>query len=208
MRTTLHKHFYETLDGMSIDDIIELVRGWDGALTVTPEPGDGTPEMAWGDTFFCYAPDGTMPAATQPFATIVTKNYPDDETSRLDRPGMSRLNIAAPRDEARRWAGEAPTSEAGDTSTADRVFVHPVYGSMGWLAVVNPGPRTADTTRSLLPGVRGGPCPLRQTPPDLRTGGIVVASHGPDAAVPRPQRSRGGSLARRALGRRGHELNH
>lgn len=37
--------------------------------------GGSTP--AWGDAFFCYAPDGVTPRMTQPYGTIVTKNYPD-----------------------------------------------------------------------------------------------------------------------------------
>ena len=56
-------------------------------------------QIAWGDTFFYYAPDGVVPSATQPFATIVTKNYPGDETSRLDRPDVFRVNMAAGREE-------------------------------------------------------------------------------------------------------------
>lgn len=135
---------------MRIEDIIALVGGWDCALAVTPGPGDGAPEIAWGDTFFYYAPDGTMPAATQPFATIVTKNYPDDETSRLDRPGAYRVNIGAGRDTVRTLAGDEDPGDATDTSEPDRIFVHPVYGALGWLAVVNPGPRTTETTRDLL----------------------------------------------------------
>ena len=53
-------------DDTSVEDIIDLVHSWDGALVVTPEPGDDAPEIAWGDTFFYYAPDGNMPARTQP----------------------------------------------------------------------------------------------------------------------------------------------
>lgn len=63
---------------MTIDEIISFVGGLDGVLTVRPAPGDGTPEISWGDTFFFYAPDGAVPATTQPFATVVTKNYPGD----------------------------------------------------------------------------------------------------------------------------------
>ena len=70
-----------------MDEVIEFVKSFDGTLAVIPGPGDGSPEIAWGDAFFYYAPDGTMPKATQPFATIVTKNYPDDGRSCLDRPG-------------------------------------------------------------------------------------------------------------------------
>ena len=40
-----------------------------------------------------------------PFATIVTKDYPDDRESRLDRPGAFRLNVAAGTDEFRRRIG-------------------------------------------------------------------------------------------------------
>ncbi|WP_427135995.1 DUF6194 family protein [Pseudarthrobacter sp. S9] len=48
-----------------------------------------------GRFVFFYAPEGTMPEATQPFATIVTRNYPGDDQSDLDRPGAFRVNIAA-----------------------------------------------------------------------------------------------------------------
>lgn len=69
---------------MSMEQIIETVRGFEGALVVVPEPGGDFPEIAWGDAFFYYAPDGRMPRSTQPYGTIVTKNYPDDSASDLD----------------------------------------------------------------------------------------------------------------------------
>jgi hypothetical protein len=34
--------------------------------------------------------------------------------------------------------------------TPDVVIPHPVYGCLGWLAVVDPGPRTEDALRDLL----------------------------------------------------------
>jgi hypothetical protein len=37
-----------------------------------------------------------------------------------------------------------------DPSVTDTVFAHPVYGSVGWLPVVNPGWRTETATRELL----------------------------------------------------------
>lgn len=137
---------------MTIDEIIALVKSFDGALAVTAGQGDGSPELAWGDTFFYYAPDGIMPQATQPFATIVTKNYPEDEQSRLDRSGFFRVNIAAGRAAFVEWTGHQPGEPADDVdpSVADRVIAHPVYGSLGWLAIVNPGPSTAQTARTLL----------------------------------------------------------
>ncbi len=136
-----------------MDEIISFVDGLDGVLTLRPAPGDGSPEIGWGDTFFSYAPDGVTPTATQPFATIVIKNYPGDEASRLDRPDTFRVNISAGKEAFIRWTGHAPREPAPtevDPSTADTVIAHPVYGTVGWLAVVNPGPRTEAATRELL----------------------------------------------------------
>ncbi|HEY6798242.1 MAG TPA: DUF6194 family protein [Kineosporiaceae bacterium] len=138
---------------MTQDEIIAFVGGLDGVLALRPAPGDGSPEISCGDTFFYYSPDGTIPATTQPFATIVTKNYPGDETSRLDRPNTFRLNVAAGKEAFIRWTGHAPREPAThevDPSSADTVIAHPVYGTAGWLAVVNPGPRTAAAIHELL----------------------------------------------------------
>lgn len=137
---------------MTIDDIISLLDDLDGVRTFQPGPDDGSPEIAWGDTFFYYAPDGVIPTATQPFATIVTKNYPGDTTSNLDDSGTFRVNMAAGKESFIHWTGHTPRDSAPnpDASTPDTVIAHPVYGSVGWLAVVNPGERTAETTRELL----------------------------------------------------------
>ncbi|MFC8719402.1 DUF6194 family protein [Kitasatospora sp. NPDC057198] len=134
---------------MTMDEIIDFTAGLDGVLTLRPAPGDGTPEISWGDTFFYYAPDGVLPKTGQPFATVVTKNYPGDTTSRLDRPGAYRVNIAAGREEFVRRTGHGPVP--GPTSGADdTVIAHPVYAAAGWLAVVNPAGRTAEDVRELL----------------------------------------------------------
>lgn len=138
---------------MTQDEIIAFVAGLDGTLAFRPAPGDGSPEISWGDTFFYYAPEGTVPGAGQPFATIVTKDYPGDEGSRLDRPGAFRVNVAATKETFRRWIGHEPREPVGrevDPDAADTVIAHPVYGTAGWLAVVNPGPRTDQAVRELL----------------------------------------------------------
>lgn len=142
---------------MSVDEITEFLGGLDGVLALRPRPGDGSPEISWGDTFFYYAPDGVVPKAGQPFATIVTKDYPGDEASRLSRPGAFRLNIAAGADAFSSWAGHQPSEPAGDVdhSVTDCVLAHPVYGSLAWLAVVNPGSRTDAATRELLRTAHG-----------------------------------------------------
>jgi len=67
---------------MTIDEISDFVQSLGDVLTVSPQEGDGTPEMAWGDRFFYYAPDGAVPPG-QPFATIVTKEYPGEPPAGL-----------------------------------------------------------------------------------------------------------------------------
>ncbi len=142
-----------TDEHLTMDEIISFVDGLGGVLTMRPEPGDGSPEIGWGDAFFYYAPDGVPPTATQPFATIVTKDYPGDEASRLDRADAFRVNIAAGKEAFVRWTGHSPRDPATtevDAGTTDTVIAHPVYGAVGWLAVVNPGERTEAATRELL----------------------------------------------------------
>lgn len=132
---------------MSIDEIIEHVASLDGVLVLRPQPGDGSPEISWGDVFFYYAPDGRVPNG-QPFATIVTKNYPDEDSPQLDEPGAFRLNIAVGRDALPALLdAEGPRAEPG---TDDTWTAHPVYGQLGWAAVVNPGARTGARGLSLL----------------------------------------------------------
>jgi hypothetical protein len=147
----------ETLEPVDIEEITQFVESLGGVLTVQPQPGDGSPEIAWGDRFFYVAPDGVVPR-TQPLASIVTKDYPDDVGSRLDRPGAFRLNIGAGREEFVAWTGHQPGEPAGgdvDLSTPDVLFAHPVYGYLGWLAVVNPGPRTDAAVQELLRTAHG-----------------------------------------------------
>ena len=130
---------------MSMEQIIATVRGFEGALVVVPEPGGDFPEIAWGDAFFYYAPDGRMPRATQPYGTIVTKDHPEDSASDLDPPGRWRVNVHVGR-------AALPELLGGpyDLAAADMVLPHPVYGPLGWICVVNPGERTTGTVVRLL----------------------------------------------------------
>lgn len=135
-----------------MNEIVDFVENLGGNLTLRPQPGDGTPEISWGDYFFYYAPDGVVPR-TQPFATIVTKDYPGDETSQLNRPNTFRVNVAAGKETFEEYTGYAPRDHPEgptDTSAPDTVFAHPAYATQAWLAVVNPGPTTDATIRDLL----------------------------------------------------------
>lgn len=142
---------------MTEDDIIRFVTGLPGVVAVTASEGDGSPEVAWGDTFFSYDPEGDLPADRRfPFATIVTKDYAGfDTASNLDRPGVFRLNIAVGRTEFQELVGYPPAAHADhhtrfDYSATDRLMPHPVYAVQAWVSIVNPGEATAAQAQSLL----------------------------------------------------------
>ncbi len=69
--------------------------------------------------------------------------------SNLDRPGAYRLNIGLTTAAYAALVGTPP--EGGyDHAAEDVLTPHPVYGGQHWVSVVNPGPATLDTVRTLL----------------------------------------------------------
>jgi hypothetical protein len=119
--------------------ISDFVQSLGDVLTVSPVEGDGTPEIAWGDLFFYYAPDGVVPPG-QPFATTVTKDYPGEPPAGLGD-GAFRVNIDAGRRD------EVPVE---DPALRDTVMPHPVYGHLGWVCVVEPGEGATPLLHDLL----------------------------------------------------------
>jgi hypothetical protein len=109
----------------------------------------GSPEVAWGDTFFIYDPRRTLEGSKRfPFATIVTKDYGDfDNASKLDRPSVFRLNIGVSKETC------GSLFDAGaehDYTTLDQLMPHPVYGRNHWVCVLNPSEATFETLKPLL----------------------------------------------------------
>lgn len=140
---------------MMMDQLVESVRSFDGVLVLAPDAASGAPEIAWGDFFFYYAPDGQVPRNQQPYGTIVTKDYPDDVASALDGEGRWRVNVHVGRITFHELLGVGPkeaTVDPGayDFSVTDVLLPHPVYGALGWIAVVDPGERTGETVLGLL----------------------------------------------------------
>lgn len=138
-------------------ELIEFVAALPEVTAITASADIGAPEIAWGDTFFYYDPDGTgMSGGRMPFATIVTKDYPGvDTTSEVDREGVYRLNVAAGREHFRKVVGYSPAAHADrsgehDYTACDRILPHPVYAAQGWVCVLNPGAATSALTRTLL----------------------------------------------------------
>jgi hypothetical protein len=121
-------------------------------------PDNGAPEVAWGDSFFFYEPDGPT-ARLMPFATIVTKNYPGfDTSSDLDRPEVYRLNLSVGRRVFAEVFGFGPAEaaeqvaahrDAFDPAALDTLMPHPVYAAQSWLSIVVPGERTTARAHEL-----------------------------------------------------------
>ncbi|HET7019010.1 MAG TPA: DUF6194 family protein [Streptosporangiaceae bacterium] len=141
---------------MTHEDVIEFATGLPGVVVQTASEGDGSPEVAWGDSFFFYDPDDSADNRRMPFTTIVTKNYDGfDEASDLNRPGVFRLNISVGRTAFQELVGYPPAEHADradhiDYTAIDQLFPHPVYSPQAWVSIINPGERTSDLARSLI----------------------------------------------------------
>jgi len=129
---------------MSMEQILETIRAFDGVLELAPAEGSAFPEIAWGDHFFYYAPDGEVPQRKQPYATIVTKNYPDDSLCHLDHPDRWRLNIHVGKIAFSELIGDDSRAESAavDFTAVDTVLPHPVYRALGWISIVNADAQT------------------------------------------------------------------
>jgi hypothetical protein len=128
-----------------------------GVATVVAAEDNGAPEAAWGDSFFFYDPADEIPPDRRfPFATIVVSDYPGfDAESRLDRPGVYRLNLSVGRDRFREVFGFPPAEFADhrdgfDFAELDRVLPHPAYGQQAWVSILVPGERTGAQALDLI----------------------------------------------------------
>ena len=137
---------------MTQDEIIAFVTGLPGVVAVVASEANGAPEVAWGDSFFFYDPDGDSPANRRmPFATIVTKDYAGfDTSSDLNRPGVFRLNIGVGREALEELTRHPPGGADFDAAAIDTLIPHPVYADQGWVAILNPGEKTAALARALV----------------------------------------------------------
>jgi hypothetical protein len=117
--------------------------------------------MADGNYFFFYDPDRTTPPDHRfPFATLVT-NDQYDQASRLDRPGVFRLDFGVSKAtyESLVGAPPAPPARPGasgvvetghDFTVLDQIMPHPIYANMFWLCVLSPGDATFEKVKPFL----------------------------------------------------------
>jgi hypothetical protein len=105
---------------------------------------------AFDDFFYIYDPDRNLPDERKmPFATIVTGNH-YDTVSDLDRPGAWRLNVGLTKATYAGLFAAAPPGTTYDHAATDTVLPHPEYAGQHWVCVVDPGPATERTLRTLL----------------------------------------------------------
>ena len=128
-------------------------------------PDDGSPEVAWGDTFFIHHEDKHR----FPFATIVTKDYGDfDNLSNLNREGVFRLNIGVSK---KTFDSLFPAGVDHDFTALDELMPHPVYGPNHWVSVLNPSAETFTSLKPLLDeayGIAAGRVERRKEKADER----------------------------------------
>lgn len=144
---------------MTEEETITWLKTLPGVLVETVAKGSDAPQIAWGDSFAYDQTSAALPAGRRwPFATIVTKDYPGfDESSRLDRDGVFRVNVDVGRVRFTELIGYPPSEHKQrtpdiDPATLDVLIPHPEYGQQGWVAVVSPGANTSAQLRDLLRG--------------------------------------------------------
>jgi hypothetical protein len=135
--------------GPSADELTRRITALPGVSLLVADEAGGAPEVSWGDRFFLLDGDHRRPVAT-----IVEHDVPGfDEASRLDRPGVFRLNVELGRRGFEREFGfppaELPERLPGiDAARLDTVVPHPAYGTYGWASVLNPsGARLSEVDR-------------------------------------------------------------
>lgn len=135
------------MDDASITRYIEST--FKGVDVVVGSSEAGSPEIAGGDAFFIYDPNRDLSDTRRfPFATIVTKDHGDfDKASKLDRPGVFRLNIGIRKET---YATLFESEEQFDFAALDRLMPDPVYGSNHFVCVLNPSDSTFETIKPLL----------------------------------------------------------
>ena len=135
------------MDEASITEYVR--RSFDGVDVVVASEENGAPEIAWGDSFFIYDPDRNLPDSRRfPFATIVTKDYTGfDDLSKLDRPGVFRLNVGVSKETFDRLFGSGVDH---DFTALDTLMPHPVYGINHFVCVLNPSDTTFESVKPLL----------------------------------------------------------
>jgi len=97
---------------------------------------------AYDYTFFFYGSERKLP-----FATLATVDNAYDRVSKLDQPGVFRLNIGVRKATFQAFFGTDNVDvSAYDFSTLDTIMPHPDYAPQSWVCVLNPSDATFQQT--------------------------------------------------------------
>lgn len=100
----------------------------------------------FGYTFYFYRDDHMLP-----FATLIAADNEYDRVSRLDRPGVFRLNVGVSKQTFQQLFGaDEPRVEEYDFTVLDRLMPHPEYAAQSFLCVLSPRPATFEQLQPLL----------------------------------------------------------
>ena len=123
---------------MSQDEVLDYIRKTFADIQIVESDGN---------FFISHGPGGKVPEDAFPFATLVTTDV-YDKLSSLSRPGVYRLNIGVSRLTFRALFKDL--EHTYDFTALDKLLPHPIYGTMNWLCVLNPGEATWDTAKAYL----------------------------------------------------------
>ena len=112
---------------------------------------------SWGEKGIFYNPGHARKRGVY-ILTVKEKDGDHDKSSRLDRPGVFRVNLGVRKDTFVKLFGAVPKRpEAGgivemdyDFSASDRFLPHPVYAWMGWLCVLHPSEKTFEDLKPYI----------------------------------------------------------
>ena len=99
-----------------------------------------------GYTFFFYGSERKLP-----FASIASCDNEHDSVSKLDRPGVFRLNIGVAKLTFQSLFGAAPVDpDRYDFTALDQFMPHPDYAAWHFICVLNPSESTMEKVKEFL----------------------------------------------------------
>ena len=99
-----------------------------------------------GYTFFFYRDDHI-----HTFATIASNGNEYEQISKLDRPGVYRLNIGLSRETFQSMFGKGKVDVSPyDFAALDTIMPHPEYSSQHFICVLSPSEATFEKIRPML----------------------------------------------------------
>ncbi len=103
-------------------------------------------ELNFGYTFFFYRSDHKLP-----FATIASSDNEYEQVSKLDRPGVYRLNIGVSRETFQSLFGTDKVDvSAYDFTALDVIMPHPDYAKQHFICVLSPSEETFERICPML----------------------------------------------------------